>query len=425
MIYRISITMDLETLKRIIEDQRYELKIKFKKENMIERDNSAKFQKHLKTPFVFAISGARRCGKSIFSILMVRDKKYGYVNFDDDRLYGIELHDLDEVRKAIYYIYGDVDHLVLDEIQNIPGWELFVNKMARSKGLILTGSNATLESKELSAHLGRRYMDFKLHPFSFREYLGLNGFEPNLDLASSISRTKKYLDEYIKIGGLPDAYKFGERFLLSLYNDILSRDILSRHNIRYQRAFFDIARYLLSNYSNEFSYNSLSKMGRVRNVHTIKNYVSHLKNSYLVFEIQRFSYKLKEQKLAPRKMYCVDTGLIHAVGLETSKDMGRLMENMVAVALQRRRAVDPKISIYYWKDHQKREVDFIVMRGNKIMECIQVSHALEANDIEKKKLRSLLRASRELGCKNRLVITWDYEEDGDDVRYVPLWKWLL
>ncbi len=417
--------MDYELLKKVIEDQRNEIEMKFREENIIEREGITENKKFLKAPFVFITTGVRRCGKSIFSILLVRGEKHGYVNFDDERLRGLDVSDLDKVLEAMYYLYGDLDYIILDEIQNIPGWELFVNRLQRTKRVIVTGSNARLMSRELSTHLTGRYVDFRLHPFSFREFLEYNRFKPNIYLTTSIAKTKRYLDEYIKIGGIPDAYKFGERFLLTMYNDILNRDILSRYRIRYQKGFYEMLHYLVSNYSCEFSYNRLSNIGKVKNVNTIKNYVSYLENSFLIFEVKRFSYKLKEQNLAPRKIYCIDSGLIHAVGFSISENKGRLMENIVAVELERYKSADPKQEIYYWKDHQQNEVDFIVKKGKRIMECIQVTYASDPIDIEKREMRSLLKASKELKCKKLLVITWDYEDTKDGIGYIPLWKWLL
>ena len=164
---------------------------------------------------------------------------------------------------------------------------------------------------------------------------------------------------------------------------------------------------------------------KIGSVNTVKNYVQYLENTFLLFEIQRFSYKLKEQVLAPRKIYCVDTGIIHAIGFRSSENIGKLMENIVALEFKRRAAVRPSMEIYYWKDHQQREVDFVVKEGNLIKACVQVTYATEKDDIQNREIRSLFKASEELNCKNLLVITWDYEGIVEGIRYVPIWKWLL
>ena len=157
----------------------------------------------------------------------------------------------------------------------------------------------------------------------------------------------------------------------------------------------------------------------------MKNYVSYLENAYIIFCLQRFSFKLKEQNLAPRKIYCIDTGIINAMSYGVSDNYGPLIENLVAVELIRRNSLDPKTVIYYWKDHQQREVDFIIKKGNRIMECIQVTYASSENEIHKREISSLTRASKELKCKNLTVITWDYEDNKSGIKHVPLWKWLI
>ncbi len=234
-----------------------------------------------------------------------------------------------------------------------------------------------------------------------------------------------YLDEYIQKGGIPDCYTFGDRYLLSLYSNILDKDVLSRYKIKYQKEFHEMARYLITNHSKEFSYNRLAKIWKIKNVHTVINYIKYLENSFIVFELLRFSYKLKEQHLAPRKIYCIDPGIINIIGFNISENKGRLIENIVAIELQRKRSFDPQIEIYYWKDHQQREVDFIVKKKNSVLECIQVTYASNPYDIDNREMRSLLKASRELRCKNLNMITWDYESTENNIHYIPLWKWLL
>jgi len=394
-------------------------------EKIIDRETLDDSRKYLHAPFAFITTGIRRCGKSVYSHLLVREKAYGYVNFDDERLMPLDSGDLNDVLEAVYYIYGEIDHIVLDEIQNIRGWELFVNRLQRTKKVIVTGSNANLLSAELATHLTGRYVDFTLYPFSFREYLDYQSFEPDIYRTSSIARLKKHLREYILLGGIPDAYKFGKRFLRTLYHDILQRDVLSRYRIQHVRSFHEMVNNLISNYSSEFSYNKLARIHKIGSVSTVKNYVHFVENSFLLFEIRRFSYKLKQQELAPRKIYCIDPGIIHAVGFRSSENIGKLMENIVAVELRRMLSIHPSMELYYWKDHQQREVDFVIKNDDLVTACVQVTYAMERNDIQNRETRSLLRAAKELNCKNLLIITWDHEEILDGIRYVPIWKWLL
>ena len=417
--------MESELTKMVIEDQREEIENKFKNEKIIPREGLNESKKFLTDPFAFITMGLRRCGKSIFSHLLIRDKKYAYVNFDDERLKACKVDDLNKVLEVIYQLYGDVDYLILDEIQNILGWELFVTRLQRTKRVIITGSNSNLLGTELATHLTGRYVDFVLYPFSFREFLKFNDFVPNPYLTKSIGQTKKYLEDYIQNGGIPDCYKFGVRYLLSLYSNILDRDVLSRYKIKYQKEFHEIARYLISNHSKEFSYNKLANIWKIKNVHTVINYISYLENSFIIFQLLRFSYKLKEQHLAPRKIYCIDPGIINIIGFKTSENKGHLMENIVAIELQRAKAFNPQLEIYFWRDYQMHEVDFILKKKNSILECIQVTHASNRYDIENREVKSLLKARNELQCKNLKMITYDYESEDNDIQYIPLWKWLL
>jgi predicted AAA+ superfamily ATPase len=151
----------------------------------------------------------------------------------------------------------------------------------------------------------------------------------------------------------------------------------------------------------------------------------YLESSYIVLVVERFSFKLKEQIMAPRKVYCIDTGMINTIAFRSSQDMGRLMENLVAVELHRRKSYYGGDDVFYWKDHQQREVDFVLMRGRMVNELIQVSYISSEEGIKDREFKGLLRAAGELGCGNMKVITWDYEGDVGDVLCVQLWKWLL
>ena len=217
---------------------------------------------------------------------------------------------------------------------------------------------------------------------------------------------------------------------MKTYEDIIQKDILLRYKIKNKATFTELAKYLVSNFSHEITYNKLKDITSIKNVHTIKNYVNYLSNAYLIIILERFSFKLKNQMIAPKKLYCIDTGIINSVAFSFSEDFGRIMENLVAVELLRRKSYGtPDTELYYWKDHQQREVDFVIKKGKNIEQLIQVTSASEHNQIEKREYTGLLKASEELRCKNLLMITWDYEIketiDGKEITFIPLWKWLL
>ncbi len=419
--------MDIEEIKKIIIDQREEIEDTFDKKRIINRElPKEELLKSLEHPNILAVLGVRRCGKSILSHMLIRGRKYAYINFDDERVFGIEAKDLNNVLQAFYEIYGTgIEYLILDEIQNVPGWELFANRQRRTKKVILTGSNAKLLSGELATHLTGRYVDFTLYPFCFKEFLELKGVKPDIYSTKSIAGIKNALREYIKIGGFPEAHLFGKGMTARIYEDIIHKDIISRHRIKNKKTFSDIAKYLISNFSGEFTFGKLKNITAIKNVHTVKNYVEYLESSYLILPVKRFTFKLKEQMLAPRKVYCIDTGIINSIAFKFSEDIGKVMENLVAVELHRRKSYYGAAEVYYWKDYQQREVDFVLKEGGTIKELIQVSYASSENDIKEREITALLKASQELNCGNLSVITWDYEGDIGEIKCKPLWKWLL
>jgi len=239
------------------------------------------------------------------------------------------------------------------------------------------------------------------------------------------AKVKKALEEYIKFGGFPEALKFGRIYLQTIYRDIVEKDVLFRYKIRDIQALRELAKYLISNFSKEITYGKLKNLINIKDVHTVKNYVEYLERAYLIFQVRRFSFKLKSQMLSPRKVYAVDTGLINAVSFKFSENIDRLMENLVFLELLRRRSYKfADYEIYYWKD-AKGEVDFVVKSENKVTQLIQVTYELNKENFERE-VAPLLKASKELKCKELLLITWDQEDTTKEgVKIMPLWKWLL
>ena len=426
--------MNVEELKKIIIDQREEIDGIFEKEKIIDRSvPNEKIVNFLKYPNILAILGARRSGKSIMSLLLLKGMNYGHLNFDDERLAGIEARDLNLVLQAFYELYGtDLEYLIFDEIQNVPGWELFANRLRRTKRVILTGSNANLLSGELATHLTGRYIDFTLYPFTFGEFLKIKDIKINKEDFYSTKRVaelKNELRNYILLGGYPEVHKFGKPILVKIYEDIVQKDILLRYKIKNKKTFSEIAKYLVSNSSNEITFTKLKNMTSIKNVHTIKNYVDYLSSSYLTIILERFSFKLKNQTIAPKKVYCIDTGIINSVAFKVSENFGKLMENLVAIELLRRRSYwYPELEIYYWKDHQQREVDFVLKTGQLVEKLIQVTYASGKDEIADREIKSLVKASQELRCKDLLLLTWDYDDEIKikelKIKCLPVWRWL-
>jgi len=422
--------MNTSEIKKVIQEQEKE-RDTILKSKIIERDvpNLINF---LKYPNILAILGLRRCGKSVLAWLLMRNKKYGYINFDDESLYGISASDLNSVLKAFYEMYGEIEYFVFDEIQNVTGWELFANRLRRTKKIIVTGSNSQLLSSELATYLTGRHIDFKLFPFSFKEFciykgINLTEIKKSQFTTETSALMSKSLQEYIKLGGIPDAYKFGMPILKSIVGDIITKDIIRRYNIKNVSAVETLAKYLISNSGNEISFNKLKNIFAIRKVQTIKNYVGFLENAYLIFVIERFSPKLKQQIIAPKKVYCIDTGIINAFSFSMSRNIGKIFENIVCMQLLRTK--DHNTDVYYWKNHQQNEVDFVIKAGLRVKHLIQVCYDITDHDTKKRELIALLKASQELKCNQLLVITEDKEGEekikGKKIKFIPLWKWLL
>jgi uncharacterized protein len=417
-------------IKEIIREQRKEIEDIEKREKIIPRDNLERARKFLKHPNVLIVTGIRRCGKSIFSYLAEKNKNFGYINFDDERLIGLKTEDLDKILQAFYELYGEVEYIILDEIQNISKWELFANRLRRTKKVIITGSNSKLLSGELATHLTGRHLDIQLFPFSFKEFLIFKEFNiQQAYTAREKSQIKNYLNEYLETGGFPEVYKLGGQTAIKVYDDILTKDILLRYNIKKINELKQLGRYLLSNSSEEISYSKIARFLGINHVSTISNWISYFKEAFLVFELERFSFKLKQQFVAPKKVYCVDTGLVDLIGFKFSENRGKIIENAVAIELQRNKTKDYNLEVFYWKNHQQKEVDFLLKERNKVKQLIQVSYINSRENIKDREITSLLKASEELKCNNLLVITWDYETEekikGKKVKFFPLWKWLL
>jgi predicted AAA+ superfamily ATPase len=420
-----------ELIKEVVLEQREEVEETFEKEKIIERELVKGLPKFLEHPNILAILGVRRCGKSVLSWQVLRGKKFGYINFDDERLKGLKVGELNKVLQALYELYGSgLENIILDEIQNIDGWELFANRLRRRKKVIITGSNSKLLSGELATHLTGRHIDFTLMPFSFREHLIYNNL--SLEAMTTVERAQifKQLQDYLINGGFPEFPKFGKKILRVIYEDIIRKDVVGRKKIKKEEELRKIARFLVSNFSNEFTYSSLKEITTAKHLSTISDWVNGLEEAYLVTKLERFSFKLKQKFIAPKKVYCIDNGLIGVVGFLTSENIGRLMENLVATELLRKKNYwFDDWEIYYWKDYQQNEVDFVVKEGLSVNQLIQVTYASSKDEIDKREIKALIKASELLKCKDLLCITWDYEDElkarNKKIRAIPLWKWCL
>ena len=376
------------------------------------------------------ISGVRRSGKSTLVHLSLRGKTYAYVNFDDERLFNLNATDLSMVEESLYQVYGNFDFLFLDEIQNIDGWGLFVNRLARRNiDLFLSGSNSKLLSTEISSHLTGRFVEFELFPFSFKEFLVHRGFDyqDRFLPTEKTGQLKKHFNDYLEMGGFPEISK-GEnpkRYAASLFHSIINRDIFLRYNIKHQSTFKDIALFLINNYSREISFNRLKNIFGLGSEHTAKKYVHYLEEAYVIFTLSKFSFK-KQETLRYKKNYVIDVSFINALSDDFSQNMGFVYENLVALELLRRKNFE-NFELFYYK--KNIEVDFVVRKNLKIKELIQVSYDIGDPRTYRREVNSLIAASKDLSPDKLTIITKEKETEeiikGKNISFIPLIKWLI
>lgn len=422
-------------LVRLQRDQRQELEEGIKGKNIIEREQEQYFRKILDSGLIKVVSGIRRCGKSVLIYKLLTGKNFAYMNFDDERLSGI---DAAGILPAFYEIYGkDFRHIFLDEVQNLENWDLLVNRLHRTGfNVIVTGSNSKLLSSELATHLTGRHITMELSPFSFREYLKATGFSEDIRTTKGESILRHELKNYLDAGGFPEIVVEKENpaiYLRELYRKIVETDIIGRYNITYKKTFREIAMNAISNPAKGISYNRIKKQFGLGSDHTVKNYLFYLEEAYLIHLLSRYSYKPVEIEKSEKKVYIIDTGIINHVSLRFSQDYGSLYENAVALELLRQKALNPLIEIYYWKNVAHEEVDFVVKDGLKIKELIQVCYNSDNPKTKEREVRALVNASKELKCDNLLVIT--YDKEGEEkiswfdverkIKFMPLEKWLF
>lgn len=417
---------DKQMLKEIVLEQRKSLK---KLDKGIRREAMAKVERYSRLPHVVVLAGIRRCGKSTLlrqTLDAVARDGY-YVNFEDERFLDFGVRDFNDLYEILVETFGEKKIFLFDEIQNVAQWERFVRRMYDAgHKFFITGSNASLLSRELGTKLTGRHVTCDLFPFSFREYLKFVRYDFNEeDFFETRKRAaiKKHFHDYMEKGGMPEYLKYGdEESLKKVYNDVLYRDVAAKYSIEDVKALRELSFYLISNISSSYTYNRLKKFLKLGSFNTVKNYINHLEDSFLFYSVELYSPSLKKQMVSPRKIYCADNGLANAVSFRFSADKGKYLENLVFLELKRRGK-----DIYYYKTINNLEVDFF-LRGKK-PELIQVSWNLAGEKTKEREVKALLGAMDELKLKQGLLLT-DSEEDileygKKKIIVKPAWKWLL
>jgi len=381
----------------------------------------------LASPMIKLISGPRRVGKSTFALLLLRDKRFAYLNFDDSLL--LDNWEEDLVMRTLDVVYPDYEYLLLDEVQNLPQWDLWVSKLyRRGKNIIITGSNAKMLSSEMATVLTGRYLHVDMLPFSLFEVLEWH----NIDLVAmkEEQRTEAavLIDDYLHMGGYPEtlfARSLAKSYLSTLFDSIIWKDISRRHRVRNTADLYSLAIYLLSNFCNLYTVNELAKELGMSSVSTTKKYLDYLHEPYLFFYLPRYNHKLKLMKKAAQKVYVVDNGFVQPKGFNLSENLGRLLENQLFIELIRR-GYDTEKTLFYYRSRNNKETDFVVRKGTRVEQLIQVCYDLSSPKTRKREVDALVECAEELACDNLIVVTNKEEktitQGGYEIKIIPIEK---
>ena len=402
----------------------------FKKLDLgIKREKMKEVEQAAKPPHAVIISGLRRAGKSTLLAQMAHRigfDKFFYINFEDDRFLGFQAADANDLYQLLVETFGERKTFIIDEIQNIEGWEHFVRRfMDQGFKFYITGSNASLLSRELGTHLTGRYIPIELFPFSFKEFLRFQGDDiPDFHRITTVERANlnSAFWGYLNSGGIPDALKYPDLPILqSLYDDVLYRDIATRYRLEAVTALKELAFFLISNPTGLVSYNKLKERLRLGSVNTVSSYIEYMENSWLIFTLNLYAYSIKRQQIAPKKIFCIDNGIINDVGFQFSPNTGKLMENSVFLALRQQSK-----EIYYIKTPGGFEIDFYLPAQRQL---VQVSKTLDNPATRKREFRAIEDAIREVPVETALVLSENNEEDteigGVKVKVQSIAEWLV
>lgn len=392
--------------------------------------------------------GVRRSGKSTYLFQIVQRLKDSgvprenilYLNFFDDRLYNLKQNNLGLITEAYYSLYPEKKntetvYCFFDEIQAVPGWEPFVDRLMRTEKceVYLTGSSAQMLSKEIATQMRGRALSWEMFPFSFREFLDWKG----IDSASTLSTKKrlvvqKAFEEYWGTGGFPEVAGLSRDLQIKIHQDyfhaILFRDLVERHDVSHPKAVTDLAHWLMDNAASLYSVNNLTgylkSLGHKAPKSAVSNYLEWFEDAYFLFTVRIFDASLARSNTNPKKVYCVDHALVTSVSSGILVNSGHLLENLVFAALRR---LHPKI--YYYKTKTGREVDFIIPLRKRARILIQVCESLAEPQTRKRETTALSEAMAELDLKSGTMVTRGEDEQidagGRVINVVPIWRFLL
>lgn len=386
--------------------------------------------KLIECPEILIITGVRRCGKSVLmqQIRSRQTEQDYYINFDDERLINFKVEDFQTLVEVFTEEFGNQHTYYLDEIQNITGWERFASRLYQQRNKVfITGSNARLLSRELGTFLTGRHVSWELYPFSFQEYLTLKDIHPkrqDLFTTGGKAMLTRHLQAYLKIGGFPQYITSeNDNYLLSLYTDIIYKDIIVRNKLNQEQALKEMMYYLASNATHRYTYNSIAKAVGIKSADTVKAYFGFIEDTYLIRQINKFDYSVGIQTKSPKKAYLIDNAIIHKIGFNATENLGNTLENAIAVELMRRHQ-----EIYYYAG--KQECDFILRKGTTITQAIQVTVSLQNEQTREREIKGLLEAMEQFKLQEGIIITLNEneefpEENGRRIKALPAWRWFL
>lgn len=421
--------MDTRELERVLLDQKEELEALRNKSFCHRLEES---QIDLNSNLAQVVIGVRRSGKSTlcFNALEKSKVRYAYVNLDDENLYGLTVKDMNDILQVLYSIYGNFTHLFLDEIQNIKGWHLFVNRMLR-KGMhvLLTGSNSKLLSGELASHLTGRHHTIELLPFSFRDWCNYNGIATAPLTTKNMGILMGAFDKYLRQGGFPELLieRNHTSYIDSLFHNIIAQDIQKRFNVKYIDSLERLAGHLLNISPTIIVKDKLQKQFGFKSHHTLGNYLSYLAQTYLICKVSKYSTKSRERSVA-EKAYAIDVAFMNKrENALAGENLGWRLETIVYLELRRRIRTEEE-DIYYF-DNGNTEADFIVCNGNKATGVYQVSYNIENPKTRRREVNGAITAAKTTKCNDVYILTDHQSEtivqNGIKIKAMPVWEWIV
>lgn len=392
-------------MKNIILNQRKE-RDELLSRTYLARRSSQNVDTLLNSHLIKLITGPRRVGKSTQALLMLRDKNFAYLNFDSQSL--LDNWNANLVMRMLEDVYPGYEFLLLDEVQNLDAWDLWVSELYRQgKNLVITGSNAKMLSSEMATVLTGKYIQVEMLPFSLEEFFDWHRLFSHKQNGESDIELSVLRDDYLRNGGYPEvvaARQLTYSYLDTLFDSIVWKDVAQRHKVRNISDLNNLATYLVSNFCNSVSANELTQELGFASVNTTKKFMDYLHEPYLFYYLPRYNNKLKLMKKAPQKVYLVDNGFVAAKAFALSDNLGRLLENQVFIELLRR-GYDTDKTLFYYHSRNDKEVDFVLRKGPRIERLVQVCYDMSSPKTEKRELESLIECAGELHCSNLTIVT--------------------